>query len=65
MTELVLARVWWDILVEGAVAMVIESILRHNMTEYERLLKDGIARDQARRRVQWKVDRMLRSHIGR
>jgi len=64
-TELVLARDWWDLSALGAVTMVIQSVLRHNMTEYERLLHDGVARDEARRRVQWKVDRMISEWMKR
>ena len=57
--ERVAERHWWDLTPGAAVAITIRSELRHKMTEYERLLGEGVSREDARNKVQWKVDRML------
>ena len=43
-----------------AVGIVMQSILRHEMTEYETLLLHGADREEARRRVQPKIQAMLK-----
>jgi len=43
-----------------AVGIVMQSMLRHEMTEYETLLLHGVDREEARRRVQPKIQVMLR-----
>ncbi|MBW9074535.1 DUF2293 domain-containing protein [Agrobacterium deltaense] len=53
-------REWTDIKLGGAVGITMDGLLRHEMTEYETLLLHGIDRKEARRRVQPKIDAMLR-----
>lgn len=43
-----------------AVGIVMDGLLRHQMTEYETLLLHGVDREEARRRVQPKIQAMLR-----
>lgn len=47
-----------------AVGIVMQSILRHEMTEYETLLLHGVDREEARRRVQPKIQGCLRLGKG-
>lgn len=43
-----------------AVGIVMDGLLRHHMTEYETLLLHGVDREEARRRVQPRIDAMLK-----
>ncbi|SDM28614.1 DUF2293 domain-containing protein [Ensifer sp. YR511] len=52
-------REWKGATLGRAVGIVMQSTLRHLMTEYETLLLHGIDREDARRRVQPKIEAML------
>lgn len=43
-----------------AVGITIDGLLRHQMTEYESLLLHGVDREEARRRVQPRIEAMLK-----
>lgn len=55
----VAARKWKKASLGRAVGIVMQSYLRHNMTDYETLLLNGVDRDEARRRVQPKINAMI------
>ena len=52
-------REWKGATLGNAVGIVMQSTLRHLMTEYETLLLHGIERETARRQVQPKIQAML------
>jgi hypothetical protein len=56
---LVSERDWKNAGLGTAVGIIMQTFLRHNMTDYDQLLLSGIEQREARRRVQWKVDRMI------
>lgn len=58
--RLISEREWEGVKLGRAVGITIDGILRHQMTEYETLLLHGVDRDEARRRVQPKVNAMLK-----
>lgn len=41
------------------VGIAMQNFLRHHMTDYDRLLLEGLDRDEARRRVKPRIDAML------
>lgn len=53
-------RDWRRASLGQAVGITLQIFLRHEMTEYDTLLLHGMARGEARRRVQPKIDAMLR-----
>ncbi|WHO21376.1 DUF2293 domain-containing protein [Agrobacterium tumefaciens] len=53
-------REWKGIKLGGAVGITMDAFLRHQMTEYETLLLHGMDRKEARRRVQPKIEAMLK-----
>ncbi len=42
-----------------AVGITMQTFLRHNMTDYDQLLLEGVKREEAKRRVQPRVNRMI------
>ncbi|MEL4072271.1 DUF2293 domain-containing protein [Ochrobactrum sp. GPK 3] len=58
--RLISEREWEGVKLGRAVGITIDGILRHQMTEYETLLLHGVDRKEARRRVQPKVNAMLK-----
>lgn len=52
-------RDWKGATLGSAVGIVMQSTLRHLMTEYETLLLHGVERETARRQVQPKIQAML------
>ena len=53
-------RDWESLKLGSAVGITMQCILRHQMTEYESLLLHGVERKEARKRVQPKIDAMLK-----
>lgn len=58
--RLISEREWEGVKLGRAVGITMDGILRHQMTEYETLLLHGVDRKEARRRVQPKVNAMLK-----
>jgi hypothetical protein len=58
-------RKWKGVTLGRAVGIIIDGLLRHQMTEYETLLLHGVDRKEARRQVQPKIDAMLRARERR
>lgn len=54
-------RNWKKCTLGQAVGITMQSVLRHEMTNYDQLLLIGIERREARRRVQRKVNAMIAS----
>jgi hypothetical protein len=52
-------REWRDATLGKAVGIVVQTYLRHHMTDYDTLLLTGMDREEARRRVQPKVNAMI------
>lgn len=52
-------RDWQNASIGKAVGITMQTSLRHLMTDYDYLLLCGVDRDEARRRVQPRVDAML------
>lgn len=50
---------WQGLSPGAAVGIMMQSVLRHEMTDYDQLLMIGVERADARRRVQGKIDLML------
>ncbi|MGR9178455.1 DUF2293 domain-containing protein [Rhizobium leguminosarum] len=57
--EVIASREWKGAKLGMAVGIVMQTTLRHLMTEYETLLLHGVDRIAARRLVQPKIDAML------
>ena len=53
-------RDWEGITLGGAVGTTMQGILRHSMTDYDAMLLAGIERLEARRRVQPRVNALLK-----
>jgi hypothetical protein len=53
-------RDWGGASLGQAVGITLQTFLRHQMTEYDTLLLHGMDRSEARRRVQPKVNAMLK-----
>jgi hypothetical protein len=53
-------RDWGRASLGQAVGITLQNFLRHEMTEYDTLLLHGMDRAEARRRVQPRIDAMLR-----
>lgn len=53
------AKRWDGCKLGMAVGITMQTFLRHNMTDYDQMLLEGVEREEAKRRVQPKVDRML------
>jgi hypothetical protein len=53
-------RDWRDAPLGQAVGITLQTFLRHEMTEYDTLLLSGLDRCEARRRVQPRIDAMLK-----
>ncbi|MDK1488643.1 DUF2293 domain-containing protein [Sinorhizobium sp. 7-81] len=50
---------WLDASLGKAVGITMQTFLRHEMTEYDTLLLHGMDREEARRRVQPRINAML------
>ncbi|MDX0928365.1 DUF2293 domain-containing protein [Sinorhizobium medicae] len=50
---------WNGATIGAAVGITMQSVLRHTMTDYDQLLLCGVDREEARRRVQPKVNAMI------
>nr|WP_280953035.1 DUF2293 domain-containing protein [Rhizobium wuzhouense] len=55
----VAARRWSDASLGKAVGIVMQTYLRHNMTDYDTLLLMGLNKDAARKRVQPRINAMI------
>lgn len=58
------ARDWTALTLGAAVGIVMQSTLRHLLTDYDQMLLVGVDRDEARRRVQGKVNAMINTWSG-
>ncbi|MBB3311256.1 hypothetical protein FHT78_003000 [Rhizobium sp. BK196] len=55
----IMQRDWTNISIARAVELTIYKSLRHTMTDYDQILLVGVDRNEARRRVQPKIDTMI------
>lgn len=55
----VAGRAWRQCTIGTAVGISMQNYLRHNMTDYDQLLLEGVDRAEAKRRVEPKVNRMI------
>ncbi|KSV61613.1 hypothetical protein N182_13630 [Sinorhizobium sp. GL2] len=53
------AKRWNGCKLGMAVGITLQTFLRHNMTDYDQLLLEGVDREEAKRRVQPRVNRMI------
>ncbi|CAN7151540.1 DUF2293 domain-containing protein [Rhizobium sp. LjRoot254] len=60
----IVGREWQGVSLGGATGIILQTLLRHLMTDYDQLLLAGVDRKAARKRVQPKIDAML-SHWSR
>lgn len=60
-TDLVAKRSWKSVTMGGAVGIVMDAYLRHEMTDYNQLLFAGMERCAARRMVNHKIQKILES----
>jgi hypothetical protein len=56
---------WTSATLGMAVGITMQNILRHSMTDYDHLILIGLDREEARRRVQPKVNAMIAAWKGR
>lgn len=47
---------WKDASIGRAVGITMQNVLRHTMTDYDTLLLEGVDREEARKRVQPKIN---------
>ncbi len=59
------AKDWKGASIGKAVGITMQNVLRHSMTDYDQMLLTGVDRDEARRRVQPKVNAMIASWKSR
>lgn len=52
---------WKGVSIGKAVGITMQTVLRHSMTDYDQMLLCGVNRDEARRRVQPKINAMIAS----
>ncbi|QSY94820.1 DUF2293 domain-containing protein [Rhizobium bangladeshense] len=50
---------WQHATIGKAVGITMQSVLRHWMTDYDQLLLEGVEREEARRRVQPRINAMI------
>jgi hypothetical protein len=50
---------WNGATIGAAVGITMQSVLRHTMTDYDQMLLCGVDREEARRRVQPKINAMI------
>jgi hypothetical protein len=50
---------WHGASIGKAVGITMQNVLRHSMTDYDQMLLCGVDRDEARRRVQPKINAMI------
>ncbi|WP_416796302.1 DUF2293 domain-containing protein [Ciceribacter azotifigens] len=62
--EEVARRTWNDAPLGMAVGITMQNTLRHLMTDYDQLLLCGIDREEARRRVQPRINAMIAQWSG-
>ncbi|QWW69359.1 DUF2293 domain-containing protein [Rhizobium sp. WYJ-E13] len=53
------AKDWKGASIGKAVGITMQNVLRHTMTDYDQMLLAGVERDEARRRVQPKVNAII------
>jgi hypothetical protein len=53
------AKDWKGASIGKAVGITMQNVLRHSMTDYDQMLLAGVDRDEARRRVQPKINSMI------
>jgi hypothetical protein len=53
------AKDWKGASIGKAVGITMQNVLRHTMTDYDQMLLAGVDRDEARRRVQPKINAMI------
>ncbi|KQW32299.1 hypothetical protein ASE36_03500 [Rhizobium sp. Root274] len=59
-SEEIARKEWQGATLGKAVGVTMQSCLRHQMTDYETLLLNGMDREEARARVQPRIDAMLK-----
>ncbi len=59
MAQEISGRSWEGVSLGRAVGITMQGILRHKMTDYDALLLEGVHRNEARKRVQPRVEAML------
>jgi len=59
--SLIVDKDWQGATLGMAVGITMQNVLRHTMTPYDQLMLEGVDRDEARRRVQPKVNAMIAS----
>lgn len=52
---------WNGVSIGKAVGITMQTVLRHTMTDYDQMLLIGVDREEARRRVQPKINAMIAS----
>ncbi len=57
----IVGRDWQGASLGKAVGIIMQTTLRHTMTDYDQMLLAGVDREEARRRVQPKVNAMISS----
>jgi len=55
----ILKKDWKGASIGKAVGITMQTTLRHNMTDYDQMLLIGVDREEARRRVQPKINAMI------
>ena len=55
----IVSRDWQGASIGKAVGITMQTTLRHTMTDYDQMLLAGIDREEARRRVQPKINKMI------
>lgn len=58
-TDEIARRTWRDATLGMAVGIVMQTYLRHHMTDYDTLFLTGLSKEEARRRVQPKVNAII------
>ncbi len=55
----IVGRDWHGVSLGKAVGIIMQTSLRHLMTDYDQMLLEGVDREEARRRVQPKINAMI------
>lgn len=55
----IVGRDWKGVSIGKAVGITMQTSLRHLMTDYDQMLLEGVDRQEARRRVQPKINAMI------
>lgn len=62
--EEVVKKAWSDAPLGMAVGITMQNVIRHLMTDYDQLLLCGVNREEARRRVQPRINAMIAQWSG-